>query len=70
VMIMAGITTFGTQAAVEFATGQETVQQLLSRAASANDGNLQPFEALLHVRVIKGVPVESELIAVRKLPTP
>ena len=70
VMIMAGITTFGTQAAVEFATGQDTVQQLLSRTASANDGNLQPFEALLHVRVIKGVPVESELIAVRKLSTP
>jgi hypothetical protein len=70
VMIMAGITTFGTQAAVEFATGQDTVQQLLSRAPSADDGNLQPFEALLHVRVIKGVPVESELIAVRKLPTP
>jgi len=70
VMIMAGITTFGTQAAVEFATGQDTVQQLLSRAPSANDGNLQPFEALLHVRVIKGVPVESELVAVRKLSAP
>jgi hypothetical protein len=70
VMIMAGITTFGTQAAVEFVTGQDTVQQLLSRTPSGSDGNLQPFEALLHVKVIKGVPVESELIAVRKLATP
>ena len=67
VMIMAGTTTFGTQGAVEFVSGPDTVKQLLPRLSIGNSGNWEPFEALLHIKIVKGVPVESELIAFRKL---
>jgi len=70
VMIMAGTTTFGTQGAVEFVSGQDTVKQLLPRLSDTATGNREPFEALLRIKIVKGVPVESELIAFRRLPSP
>ncbi|MFY9562509.1 MAG: hypothetical protein WAQ52_19930 [Terriglobales bacterium] len=66
VMILAGTTTFGTQAAVEFVSRQNSVQALLSRLSVSKAGEMVPFEALLHVKVTRGVPVETELLAVRK----
>lgn len=68
VMVIAGTTTFGTQGAVEFVSKPDTLKQLLPHLSASNT-NWQPFEALLHVKIAKGVPVESELIAFRKLPT-
>lgn len=70
VMIIAGTTTFGTQGAVEFVSNQDTVKQLLPRLSRTDSGSWQPFEALLHVKVIKGVPVESELVTVRNVSAP
>lgn len=64
VIILAGTTTFGTQAAVEFVCRQSSVKQLLARIG----GDVKPFEALIHVKVARGVPVEAELIAVRIRP--
>lgn len=66
VLILAGTTTFGTEAAVEFVSNEESVQILLSRLGVSSPTELKPFEALIHVKVARGVPVESELIAVRK----
>jgi hypothetical protein len=63
VMSLAGISTIGTQAAVEFVCGENTVEQLVKRA-QRTDGHLKPFEALIRVTVSRGVPVSSELIAV------
>lgn len=64
VMILAGTTTFGTQGAVEYVSRENSVKQLLARLGVTQD--VPPFEALLHVRIKRGVPVESELVAIRK----
>lgn len=66
VLILAGTTTFGTQAAVEYVSTEETIRMLLQRLGVSSPGELKGFEALIHVKVARGVPVESELIAVRK----
>jgi hypothetical protein len=64
-VILAGTTTFGTQAAVEYVCRQNSVKQLMSRLGVGASGEIKPFEALLHVKVARGVPVETELVAVR-----
>ena len=66
VLILAGTTTFGTQAAAEFVSRQNSVEDLLNRLAGSKTGSLVPFEAVIHVKVARGVPVESELVALRK----
>jgi hypothetical protein len=64
-LILAGTTTIGTQAAVEFVCREDSVLKLLSRLKVTPNGNMKPFEAVLHVKVARGVPVETELVAVR-----
>lgn len=64
VLMLAGTTTFGTEAAVEFVCDDEHVAQLLSQLAPAG-GALSSFTALLHVKVQRGVPVETALVIVR-----
>jgi hypothetical protein len=64
VMILAGTTTFGTQGAVEFACDPETVEKLLSQVAGSS-ADIKPFEALVHVKIARGVPLETELVTVR-----
>jgi hypothetical protein len=66
VMILAGTTTFGTQGAVEYVCNQDSLRYLLSRLQRSNTGEVEPFEALLHVKVTRGVPVDTELLLVRE----
>jgi hypothetical protein len=66
VLILAGTTTMGTQAAVEYICRENSLEQLLLRLAVTRSGELRPFEALIHVKVARGVPVGSDLVAVRK----
>jgi hypothetical protein len=66
VLILAGTTTLGTQAAVEYVCRQNFVEQLLLRLSVAPTGEVEPFEAVLHVKVTRGVPMESEIVALRK----
>ena len=68
-LILAGTTTIGTQAAVEYVCQPDYLQQLLLRLSVSNSGELKPFEAVIHVKVTRGVPVASELVALRKEPT-
>src|SRR5438046_7962894 len=68
VLILAGATTIGTQAAVEYVCQQDSLEQLLLRLSVSNSGELKPFEAVIRVKVAKGVPVGSEIIALRKGP--
>jgi len=63
VMTLAGITTIGTQAAVEYVCGSPGVEQLLKKVRGA-DAGIMPFEALIRVNVSHGVPVASQLVAV------
>jgi hypothetical protein len=65
VMILAGTTTFGTQGAVEYVCRQESVEKLLHEVPGAGAGPIKPFEALVRVKIARGVPVETELVAVR-----
>jgi hypothetical protein len=65
VMILAGTTTFGTQGAVEFVCRQDSVEKLLHEIPDSA-GLTKPFEALVRVKIARGVPVESELVAVRR----
>ncbi|MGB8061466.1 MAG: hypothetical protein WCF26_06215 [Candidatus Sulfotelmatobacter sp.] len=65
VMILAGTTTFGTQGAVEFVCRQESVNKLLHALPVSSAGLTRPFEALVRMKIARGVPVESELVSVR-----
>jgi len=66
VIIFAGTTTFGTQGAVEYACHAHSVIQLMSHLAIGTNGEVKPFEALVRVKVTHGVPVDTELVAVRQ----
>jgi hypothetical protein len=68
-LILAGTTTIGTQAAVEYVCQQNSLQELLLRMSVSNSGELKPFEAVIRVKVTRGVPVGSELVALRKAPS-
>jgi hypothetical protein len=68
VLILAGTTTIGTQAAVEFVCQQKSLEDLLKRLSVSNSQELKPFEAVIRVKVTKGVPVATELVALRKGP--
>lgn len=61
-LIFSGLTTMGTQAAVEFACRPEGIQQIL-RVARASDGSVRPFEAVLETTLGGGVPLETRLVA-------
>jgi hypothetical protein len=66
-MIIAGTTTFGTQGAVEYVCRPDSVGELLDRLSASASTDVKPFEALLRVKITKGVPVETDLVSVRKL---
>ncbi len=61
IILAAGTTTIGTQAAVEYICHPDTLNVLIKRLGK--DGESRPFEAVLHIKVTRGVPVESEIIA-------
>ena len=65
VLILAGTTTFGTQAAAEYVSRANSLEELLSRITGSPNGKLRPFEAVIHVKVARGVPVETKLVALR-----
>jgi hypothetical protein len=66
-LILAGTTTIGTQAAVEFVTEPNHLEVLLGRMGVRGTNQLKPFEAVLHVRVARGVPVESTIVSLHEL---
>lgn len=63
VMTLAGISTIGTQAAVEYVCTSTSVEQLLKRVRRTG-ADIMPFEAVIRVSVSRGVPVSSQLISV------
>jgi len=68
-MILAGTTTIGTQAAVESVCRERDLQELISRIGVPRGGRVPPFEAVLHIDVKGGVPVGSQVVAVHARPT-
>jgi hypothetical protein len=67
VLILAGTTTIGTQAAAEFVCRQDSLERLLLRLSVSDDGQMKPFEAVLRVKIARGVPVGTELVALREV---
>jgi hypothetical protein len=67
VLILAGTTTIGTQAAAEFVCRQDSLQQLLLRLSVSDNGQMKPFEAVLRVKIARGVPIGTELVALREV---
>ena len=65
-LILAGLTTLGTQAAVEFVCRPRRVEELLAALGTQPNGPIPTFEALLRVKVSGGVPVQSEIVAVHR----
>ena len=65
ILILAGNSTFGTQAAVEYVCREDSIKELLQRLHVSNASELKPFEALLHVKIAHGVPVVTDLVSVR-----
>jgi hypothetical protein len=68
ILILAGTTTIGTQAAVEYVCQENSVEELLKALGVSMPEQLKPFEAVIHVKVVRGVPVGSELVALHKAP--
>jgi hypothetical protein len=66
-LILAGTTTIGTQAAVEYVCQQSSLEELLSRMGVTSASTLKPFEAVIRVKVARGVPVSTELVALHKI---
>jgi hypothetical protein len=65
-LILAGTTTIGTQAAVEYVCREADLKELAARAGTLRNGSISPFEAVIRVKVTGGVPVASQLVALRR----
>ena len=63
-LALAGITEYGTEAAAEFVTRDDTARILLARLNVKPNGNIPMFEAILRTTIRGGVPIESELLSV------
>lgn len=65
ILILAGATTFGTQAAVEYVCREDDLKNLFQHLNVSTAAELKPFEAVLRVKIVHGVPVTTDLIALR-----
>ncbi len=63
IAIFSGLSTIGTQQAVEFLTQPASITQI-RHAEGLSTGPLRPFEALVEVRIQKGVGIGASLLAV------
>jgi hypothetical protein len=64
VLVLAGITTFGTQAAAEFVSRDDSLKALIARLKVSANGEIAPFEAVIRVKINGEVPVEEQIVAV------
>ena len=63
-IVLSGLTTMGTEAAVEFACRKESVAELL-KVIGYTSGEVRPFEAVLEVTIGGGVPLQSKIVLFR-----
>lgn len=70
VLILAGTTTLGTQAAAEFVCRPGTLESLVSRLHLSDPAHPVPFEAVIRAEIRGSVPVRTEIVAlhVRRRP--
>jgi hypothetical protein len=65
-LMLAGISTVGTQAAVDFVCDEGSLSQLMHRLSPNGPVELKPFEALLRIKVANDVPLQSDLVLLRQ----
>ena len=63
ILIFSGLTTFGTQAAVEYVCQPATATELLKKITGPK-GEIRPFEAVLETTIRGGVPLETRLVTI------
>jgi hypothetical protein len=61
--VFSGLTTLGTQAAMEYALDPDTVAELMRQVSS--ERQIHNFEALLEVSIRGGVPLQPRLVSIR-----
>lgn len=66
-LILAGVTTLGTEAAAEFVCEPSALERLLAQLGTSAGDAPGPFEAVLRVAVRQGVPIETAVVALRKV---
>ncbi|MDQ6700215.1 MAG: hypothetical protein M3Z36_08515 [Acidobacteriota bacterium] len=66
VLILAGTTTLGTQAAVEYVCRVKKLEELLTQVTGSPNGKITPFAAVIRVQISGGVPIRTELVALHK----
>jgi hypothetical protein len=64
VLLFSGLTTFGTQAAVEFLCRPDGVAEILKQVTGPK-GEIRPFEAVVQTAVGGGVALETHLVTLR-----
>ena len=65
ILVVSGLTTIGTQTAVEYLCRPESIAAIAQQAGVAN-GEIQTFEAVLQITVSKGVGVNAKLILLHR----
>jgi hypothetical protein len=65
-LILAGLTTIGTQAAAEFVTQPTQTAELAARLRERPGRHLPYFEAVVRVRIRGGAPIQTDLVAVHR----
>lgn len=63
-LVFSGLTTFGTQAAVDYVCQPDTAALLLKKIVGPK-GEIRPFEAVLQTTIGGGVPLQTRLITIR-----
>lgn len=63
IILLGGLTTLGTQAAVEYVCRPETVAELV-RSVGRSGGQLRSFEAVLETTIRGGVPLQTKIVAI------
>ena len=63
VLILAGTTTLGTEAAAEFVCHPETLRDLVKRLHLSDGSHPVPFEAVIKTAIAEGVPIQSDIVA-------
>ena len=64
ILVFSGLTTFGTQAAVDYVCQPETAAELLKKITGPK-GDILPFEAVLQTSIVGGVPLNTRLVTIR-----
>jgi hypothetical protein len=65
-LILAGRSTISTQAAVDYACDESSLNDLLQRLNFTNGADMKPFEAVLQVKAANDVPIETTLVNFRR----